>query len=463
MDGTSGRDVVDAGVFASTMNDLAAHAREADATDVKLVFLGDVFDLWRSERWFDYPLEARPWGDAPSEEAVTDVFEGVLAANAEMLELVSGSVAERFGFPVEPERIFVPGNHDRLVNASAALRRRARESLGISPAADDEPLPHHVLDEEHGLFARHGHEWDQFSFAGSPTLDAGEEIAVPPEDYRPTAIGDVMACEFACRLAPLVARELGPDHPSVDSITEQMRTVTDVRPVQAAMQWAAWQATQFDDRESEAVNAAIRVAARDVREIPFVRRWIESEDEWGLDRADLFQMLVRALGSLELMDNERILGFVDNVSSGQRDIDAHVPAREFERLDRHPGVGENIYYVLYGHTHEAVQRPVALLGRPPEVRYRVYFNTGTWRPVHRPLTYPAGAFASWREMTYVLVYRPGERGSSGSRLRYPAVESWTGVAVGPGGERHARARLATTAGGMADERSQMIRSGPASP
>lgn len=446
MDGSAGREFVEAGVLASTMNDIAAHTREAEATEITLVFLGDVYDLWRTERWFEYPLEARPWGDAPSGEALLDIFEGVVAANGELLETLSGSLAERFGFPVEPKRVFVPGNHDRLVNASATLRRRVRETLGIGAAPDDELFPHHVLDEEHGVFARHGHEWDQFSFAGSPTLDAGEQIEVPPEDYQRTAIGDAMACEFACKLAPLVAAELGADHPSVIAIAEQVRTITDVRPLQAAMQWAAWQATQFDQRESEAINGAIRDAARAVREIPFVRRWVESEDDWGIDRADLFQMLIGALGSLELLDNERVLRFVDDISSGQRDIDAHIPSREFERLDRHPEIGKHIYYVLYGHTHAAVQRPVGVLGRPPEVRYRVYFNTGTWRPVHRPLGPPTGGFASWREMTYVLVYRPREKVSGGSFLPYPAVESWTGVAVGPGDERRAaRSGLAKVA------------------
>jgi hypothetical protein len=438
MDGTAGREVVEASVFASTMNDIAAHTREAEASEIKLVFLGDVYDLWRTERWFEYPLEARPWGDAPSEEALGDIFEAVVAANAEMLEAISGSLADRFGFPVEPERVYVPGNHDRLVNGSATLRRRVRETLGIGTAPDDALFPHHVLDEEHGVFARHGHEWDQFSFAGSQTLDAGEQIEVPPEDYQRMAIGDVMACEFASRLGPLVAQVLGPDHPSVDAIAERVRTITDVRPLQAAMQWAAWQATQFEERESDAINEAIRIAAKDVREIPFVRRWMESEDEWGIDRADLFQMLTRALVSFEFLDNQRVLGFIDDFSEGQRDIDADVPSREFERLDRHPAIGEHVYYVLYGHTHAAVQRPVGVLGRPPALRYRVYFNTGTWRPVHRRLRPPIGGFASWREMTYVLVYRPGERVSGGSFLPYPAVESWTGVAVGPGDEKRAR-------------------------
>src|SRR3954471_17805130 len=79
MDGSAGAHHVEAGVFRSTMNDLAAHAREALATDITICFLGDVFDVIRTERWFDYPLEERPWGSNPSSQALYDIFDGVVS------------------------------------------------------------------------------------------------------------------------------------------------------------------------------------------------------------------------------------------------------------------------------------------------------------------------------------------------------------------------------------------------
>ncbi|MDQ2982782.1 MAG: hypothetical protein M3R70_02485 [Actinomycetota bacterium] len=440
MDGTAGYDFVDAGVFASTMNDIAAHAREADATELTIVFLGDVYDLWRTERWYQYPLEARPWGDAPSLEALEDIFEGVVAANADTFEILSGSLADRFDFPVEPERIFVPGNHDRLTNDFPSLRRRVRETLGMNGGDGEELFPHHVFDEEHGVFARHGHEWDPFSFGGSATLDAGDRVEVPHEDYMQTAIGDPMAGEFATRLAPLVVQHLGRNHPSAEVIADRMRAITDVRPVAAAMQWAAWQATQFADTESEAINESISEAARMVREIPFVQRWIDANDTWGMDRADMFQALTRCLSSFELLEYERVLRIVDEVSTNQRDIDPEVPSREFARLDSDPDIGPHVHFLLYGHTHSATQEPIGVIGERPNERFRMYFNTGTWRPVHRPLPPATGGFASWRELTYVLVFRPGETVSGGGPVPYPAAESWTGTVVGPV-ERRLAAKL----------------------
>jgi UDP-2,3-diacylglucosamine pyrophosphatase LpxH len=441
MDGTAGKHYVDAGVFASTMHDIAAHVREARATDVTLAFLGDVYDLYRTERWFDQPLEVRPWGEAPSEDVLFDIFEGVVAENGETFEMLSGSLAERFDFPVEPKRLFIPGNHDRLVNEFPQLRRRVRETLGMG--TDDSLFPHHLLDEEHGVFARHGHEWDPFSFEGSATLDAGEEIEVPDEDYRRMPVADPMGCEFASKLAPLVLEHLGSDHPAAQAIAEHMRAIVDVRPLEAAMRWAAWQVAQFDEFESGAISRAISDAARGLRAIPFVESWLDKHDRLGIDRADFFQVLTRCLQSFEVLEYERVLGILDEVSAEKRDIDPEVAVRDFARLDRHPEIGQNIYYLFYGHTHAAEQQPVGVIGSPPDERYRIYFNTGTWRPVHRPLAAALGGFASWKEMTYVLVHRPGEVISGGTTLPYPAAESWTGSVVGARGRSTTMERAIT--------------------
>jgi hypothetical protein len=44
-------------------------------------------------------------------------------------------------------------------------------------------------------------------------------------------------------------------------------------------------------------------------------------------------------------------------------------------------------------------------------------------------------FASWKELTYQLVYRPGEVVSGGHTMDYPALESWTGTVVVGRGRR----------------------------
>jgi UDP-2,3-diacylglucosamine pyrophosphatase LpxH len=445
MDGTAGGHYVEPGVFASTLTDLAGHAREADATEITLVFLGDIIDLYKSERWFDYPLEARPWGSTPSDEALAAIFEGIITSNAQTFELLSGSLTDQFGFPVEPKRLYIPGNHDRLVNFHPNLRRRLREVLGME--AGDDPFPYHVLDEEHGVFARHGHEWDPVNFEGSKALDSGEYLA-PPEDYVPMPVGDAMACELASKIPLLVAENLG-DNPTGARVAERMRDIVDVRPLVGMVRWASWQVNQFDETERDAIHRALSDAARSTRDVPFVQEWLEKHDEFGPDAADRVQAVLRLLSSLELLKHETFLSTLDLAGQlGTEDRFALSAGADFARLDRYPEIGKNIYYVLYGHTHAARQLPVQVIGTPPRERYRVYFNTGTWRPVHRLLLSGDG-FASWKDLTYVLVYRPGETVSGGTFMPYPAAESWTGtVIVGRGRRTTATTRIPKT---MLDE------------
>jgi UDP-2,3-diacylglucosamine pyrophosphatase LpxH len=431
MDGTAGAHHLDPGGVRSVMLDLAAHAREAQATEITLLFLGDVFDLYRTERWFEYPLELRPWGATPSDEALFDVYEGVVSNNLETFAMLQGSLVDQLGFPVEPARMYVPGNHDSVVNEHPQLRRRTRSLLGMPDG--DELFPRHVLDPEHGVFARHGQEFDRLNFEGSEALDAGE-LVIPEEAYRVMPIGDAMACEYASKIAPLVSSLLPPDHPNRARIAERMRDIVDVRPLAGMVRWALWQATQVDKTTEKTVVRAMREAANDMHDLAFTKEWIAKHDRFGWDEADQFQAFLGILRTFGPGNYRRALTIGDKLAAlSQADRYARAAVDDFGRLDATPE-GKDIYYVLYGHTHGARQIPVQVLGEPPNERYRVYFNTGTWRPTHRMLLGDDG-FASWKEITYLLVYRPGELVSGGTVMTYPAVESWTGTVVVGRGRR----------------------------
>ncbi|HZS23838.1 MAG TPA: hypothetical protein VFA30_02515 [Gaiellaceae bacterium] len=432
MDGSAGAHHVEPGVFRSTMTDLAAHAREAQPEDITLLFLGDVYDLVRTERWFDYPLEERPWGSNPSKEALFEIFEGVVKHNAETFELLSGSLVQEFGFPVEPTRIYIPGNHDNLVNEHEHLRRRVRETLGMEPSGA--PFPRYLFDREHGVFARHGHEFDRLNFEGSEAYQSGE-LLIPEEDYVPMSIGDPMACEYAAKIAPLSAHYLPEDHPHRARIAERLRDVVDVRPLTGMVRWVMWQVSEMDDNARDCVNRAMNEAAQSVHDLPFTKEWYAKHDKLGFDHADQFQAFLRLLRSFKPLNYNRILSAADKFALFKAQVDNYsaAAAEDFRRLAREPG-GEDIYYLMYGHTHTARQVPIGVVGDPPHERYRVYFNTGTWRPTHRSLLGNDG-FASWKEITYVLVYRPGEIVSGGHVMEYPAAESWTGTVVVGRGRR----------------------------
>lgn len=431
MDGSAGAHHVEAGVFRTTFTDLAAHAREAGARDVKLVFLGDVFDLIRTERWFEYGLDERPWGSSPSEEAATTIMESVAAENAETFEMLSGSLAEHFDFPVEPERVYVPGNHDRLCNLYPSLRRRARDLLGMP--ASDEAFEHFLLDVDHGVFGRHGQEWDSFNFEGSEVLKLHSFGRVPRADYMKTPIGDVVAAEFASKMPLYVLEYLPESYPYRHRIAERMRNLFDVRPLVGMVTWLFYQVTQYDGPVQNAINMAMRQAAEEMGDISFVRNWIDENDRSGFDDADRLQILLQMLRSFKMTRLEKPLGKMLAARHGGDEY-AQRALEDLHRLDSEPELRDQILYVLYGHTHNPCQFAIGSIGDAPEERYRLYMNTGTWRP-HHLQSITKQDFVSWRNLTYTLLYRPGETVSGGGTIGYPAAECWTGTIVAGRGRR----------------------------
>lgn len=425
-DGSAGVHCLSAEVVRRELTALGARARYAGARDIKLVLLGDIYDLLRTEAWFEVPPEHRPWGASPSEDAANQVFGSLVAKNREVFELLSGSLAGSCGFPVEPERVYVPGNHDRLCNLYPSLRQRVRETLGQKPS--DEPFDHVFVDLDHAVIGRHGQEWDGFNFEGSETFEYDHFLALPLEDYMQIPIGDLIACEFVSRLPGRVREQLG-ESPAGASLYRQFQDLFDVRPLISVSHWILFQAHRHNEAAQRAINEALRQTTEEFRALPFVQTWLAVHKR----QADPFDG-TNVLGFvIDLLEHARLTSLVgrwhllDRGETGGagKEKFARKALEEFDRLDRDPDLAGRILYVVYGHTHDADQRAVGVVGDPPDEHERFYLNAGTWRPVHRQSLSGPG-FQNWKSITYTLVYRPGERLWSGAVAKNPAVESWTG-------------------------------------
>jgi hypothetical protein len=92
--------------------------------------------------------------------------------------------------PVEPEKIYVTGNHDRLCNQFSSIREKVRRFLGIAPG--DAPLAHFFQDTDHRVFARQGHEYDKFNYEGG--------LGYRFSDYMKVSIGDPITTELVAGL-----------------------------------------------------------------------------------------------------------------------------------------------------------------------------------------------------------------------------------------------------------------------
>lgn len=432
-DGSAGLHYLGADSFRNVIQDIADKAREAEADDITLVFLGDIYDLFRTERWFEFPFDDRPWGADPKEEPHHYLLEAILTEHKETFELFSGSMADEFEFPAEPKRVYIPGNHDRTLNKYPALRRRVRETLGMEPS--EEPFPYHFLDVEHAAFARHGHEWDAFNFEGSPVLDEPAFREVPFEDYMRMPIGDPMTVEFATRV-PILAREFMGDIPERDAIVARLRQMFDVRPVLGMVSWLSYQVSRYEEKTQNAINEAMRQSVTQWDEQPHTRAWMEEHDTFrkAFDEADRMQAIIAGTKSLSphLAQNEKLLTLIDRGGAETTELKegvrfANHAVDDLRKLDAVPELNHRIAFILYGHTHTPQQWPIDVVEGPNGKELeRFYINTGTWRPAHRRGITRQG-WVHWKNISYTIIYKPGEKVDGGYPAIAPGLEAWVGT------------------------------------
>ncbi|MGD9033714.1 MAG: hypothetical protein PVH02_13675, partial [Desulfobacteraceae bacterium] len=215
VDGTAGEHNVPKAAFEIFLEDISWAANRLledgrNVEEIKIVFLGDIFDLLRTEKWFPFPETERPWGtnEKKIEAHAKTILDAIIRKNKDTFDLLGGALKSKFDFPLEPERIYVPGNHDRLCDKYQSLRKKVRKNLGISTSGA--PFDHNFEDVEYGVFARHGHEYDKFNYEGGTSYGHNDYMRVP--------IGDPITTELVARLPWKVMQQ-----PAVKKLPEEER------------------------------------------------------------------------------------------------------------------------------------------------------------------------------------------------------------------------------------------------
>ena len=418
MDESAGQHNVPADAFDIFFQDLASTVRwhqekNRQIREMRIVFLGDIFDLIRTTYWLEPGLKEseRPWGSNQSKirTHAKRVFTDIAGKNEDAFALLQSSLKDRYGLPFEPERIYIPGNHDRLCNRFSGLRRQVRKTLAM-PVSDD-PFPHVFTDHRYGVIARHGHEFDKFNYEGGDALDYEAHMQVP--------IGDPITTELATKLPWLVLRA-----PKVkalpkkyrDRLEENLQQIDNVRPFSAVLHWLLY---QVKDKRAlkRIIEESVDQIVREFNKLSYVKRWYDHHDRWTefLDEADKIQAVLFLLEHFKVFSSERILPLLDKVKKlFATDELAEGAKRENERFR----------YVVYGHTHTPLQTPIRLVQSHQDEDERleqVYINTGTWRSRYHQVM-DGNGFIGWKNMTYAVFYTAEERGG-----KLPGFETWTGT------------------------------------
>jgi UDP-2,3-diacylglucosamine pyrophosphatase LpxH len=461
VDGTAGEHNLPFSAFKSVfLSDIASLAMEKEAKEVKVLLLGDIIDLLRSTKWFDVPLKDRPWGSRGLSHISTLRQNSVTEKQClRILGMVSdrglgqtkppGSLAKdtiayknwetlklfreleiylvehcRRKLPVEV--IYVPGNHDRLCNLYPSVRNEVQRLFGLtvnSNTVQGDPegewwYGNEFECEAHGLYARHGHQYDIWNFGGGNDYTR--------HGHLQASIGDVITTEFAVKI-PWMLDSMRQKYRGISkNLVNKTKDIDNVRPLRSVMEWIYYRIKKEDQGQvRRALDEVFDAVIKEILKIELVQQWRSPHTH--------YDELIRAASSpwlrwiskgiLDLLAAEDLLPLFVGMAGDPEDPEGDVltQAAYQENLWK---AKRHIHYIVYGHTHRPLQLPLDVEGG----REVIYINTGTWRNRVRKTVGldRAPDFVDLKQMTYTIFYRKDEdlRGKKPDTLSF---DMWTGA------------------------------------
>ena len=467
IDSTAGKHNIDTEAFKDVFCTwIPALLESKKAKELKVLLLGDIVDLIRTEQWLEVDADDRPWGKngirdvnnavryaGGSDEYVAETMSAteqrcldilgeldhieekgdlrntILSRNRDAFKVFRDYLpAKMEQAGIKFELIYVPGNHDRMCNLYPSVRDRLKDALGLSIGSEVENwwYPHHFEDEAYGVFARHGHEWDVWNY-GNVSNHTQVDHFKRPEQLQVT-IGDAIATEFAVKL-PWVANKMKEEGAPgfTDELVARLREIDNVRPVGNVIEWLLYRVqSEQDDEARGALQETINQVLDDLFNISLVEEWTNPDtykDEVVRAFGGPLHFLLHHhrrpsfFGSLEnkLLSvlYQKYSTWASRFADPQRDIYTEAAYKETVWDN-----GSDIRYLLYGHTHDPVIHPL----RSSNGTQEVYVNTGTWRErIIRTAAFDIvpPQFVPLNQITYVVFYNAEEEAT-------PSFDMWTG-------------------------------------
>lgn len=434
-DGSSGATISPGAftVFAEGLQDLAVSAsKRADGRyrpieSIDLVLLGDVLDVIRSSRWLT-DAAVRPW-DNPQRpdyaQLVSTITADILRHNCSSLEVFRNLTGQGIqlpaanaqgrpdwstvGEPVPVRLYYMVGNHDWMFHlpgpAYNAVRQMVVDQLGLCQSPG-RPLPHdpaedgplHEALQRHRVLARHGDIFDPFNYMG---------------DRDASSLGDAIVVELLNRFAVAAAAQLADELPP--TTLAGLRELDNVRPLMLIPVWidGLLERTCPYPAQRRRVKQLWDHLVDDFLSVPFVRQ----QDTWRPgELVDQMERLLKFSKGISLkVASAAVVWFNQLRGSDESSFSEHALAEPDFR-------NRSVRHVVYGHTHHAESVPLDASFAEGFALNQVYFNSGTWRRVHRPTRFAPQEreFIAHDVMTYLAFFDGDERGGR-------PYETWSGT------------------------------------
>ncbi|MBK9258845.1 MAG: hypothetical protein IPM54_03300 [Polyangiaceae bacterium] len=434
---------VTSGAMQMLLADVHARAKRAMSNQIELVFAGDIFELLRTPLWFcGGALDVRPtafelgpdspWN--PLRAKVHEVLDAIVEDNKDVWPVLARFVREgslerkgqvlclESGTVVNVQ--YIPGNHDRLVNAWPSVRRRIREILSMPPS--EQPFPHTIerpKDTGYRVKIRHGHEYDRWNI-GVP-VPFGKPIELTDEEYLTPCSGDYVTLEIATRLCVGFRALHGKALRANDERGARMRDFynalvefDDVRPPTLLLKYLQTRLGSLHAELFELLRPVLLDIYLAALASPFFQDMAHRMEMLKFFREPVVTIVREALQSLSPTTLEGLVQRLRAMdTSGDTERGAAMASRE-------RGVEEGQYdIVVAGHTHHPDQLP---LPSPAGSGREVFFlDSGTWRSTIRVGI--GDSFGRMRAYTMVMCYSDEECNKMTDGRRF---ETWTGHLAG---------------------------------
>ena len=415
VDETAGKHNIPTSAFKNFLTSVEVHADKAKAKELRIVFLGDIFDILRTEEWFKEKEGDRPWGNNTDKmrERAKAILSKIEEKNRDTFKLFEpATIGNRFG-NIEVETVYIPGNHDRLCWLLDDLKEKVIELLGLKDS-NPENFKHHFSSTEYGVYAIHGHSFDKFNYEGGPDRT--------DKDYKLVPIGDPITTELIAKLPFKLMKNVEASGNLSDEEQENLKRnfqeIENVRPFSATLKWLLYQVEANRDLK-EVIEDTVDKVVQEFQELTSVKKWYDRHDRWynPFDTADKIQGVLYFLEKFKVFSTGKLLEIADKIAVlfGEDEL-VKGAEKLFSKLD------SRIQYIVMGHTHDPLKKALALSRGDGKLHEHVYLNTGTWRKRYHECR-DGRDFIGWKDMTYVMFYTPEEKPNQYS---LPVFESWSG-------------------------------------
>jgi UDP-2,3-diacylglucosamine pyrophosphatase LpxH len=377
-DGTSGT-TISANAFKLLYDNLAKLLKDVgDATELKIVLLGDIFDVIRSTKWLEGSI--RPWDDADDRQkaVVANIVKGIIDYNCQSIAWIRKLQKLSSKYSLQ----YVIGNHDWLLNRYPDIAKTVAEELHAVPPS---PLfPTEIFEPNYHTIARHGDIYDPLNYMG---------------DRNKSSIGDAIVIELLNKFPTEVAKRL----PGQQDVVDRLKEIDNVRPLLDVPSWVLMASSRESDPVGRAITDAWQCCVDDFFKIQFIKKM---DIPFWPDIVGELQVALQLSSHTSKWMLEKILAlkqrfFPDGLDGGYL-------ARAWAESKICNGQAK---YAVYGHTHDHLMIP---MGQTPAqgggIEDKIYFDTGTWRQTWNKTLCDTSRrqFVGWKVLTYIAFYNKNE-------------------------------------------------------